>query len=96
MTHAALDMYLVSIYNLFRLPTLVEPALKSRQDVEAGAVQARLVVDLKADFSDEFSWNTKQIFLFLTVEYASRAKPINQLTMWSRILHKVLSRPRDV
>ena len=47
------------------------------------------MVDLKADFSDEFSWNTKQIFLFLTVEYASRAKPVNQLTMWSRILHKV-------
>ena len=57
----------------------------------AGGSQARLVVNLTADVTREFSWNTKQVFLFLTVDYSSAARSVNQLVMWSRI---VLSKAR--
>ena len=41
---------------------------------------------LDADVRDEFTWNTKQLFIFLTVEYERPGKPSNQLVMWSKIV----------
>jgi len=44
------------------------------------------VVKLDADVRDEFTWNTKQLFMFLSVEYATPANPNSQLVMWSKII----------
>ena len=44
------------------------------------------MVKLDADVRDEFTWNTKQLFMFLSVEYATPANPNNQLVMWSKII----------
>ena len=44
------------------------------------------MVKLDADVRDEFTWNTKQLFMFLTVDYATPSKPSNQLVMWSKII----------
>ena len=41
---------------------------------------------LDADVRDEFTWNTKQLFMFLSVEYATPANPNSQLVMWSKII----------
>jgi len=44
------------------------------------------VVKLDADVRDEFTWNTKQLFMFLSVEYATPANSNSQLVMWSKII----------
>ena len=44
------------------------------------------MVKLDADVRDEFTWNTKQLFMFLTVDYATEKNPSSQLVMWSKIV----------
>jgi signal peptidase complex subunit 3 len=46
---------------------------------------------LNANMSSVFSWNTKQIFLFLQAEYESEGSTRNQVSLWDRIIE----RPED-
>jgi signal peptidase complex subunit 3 len=43
-------------------------------------------VGLEADFSSLFHWNTKQLVLFLVVEYSTGKYPRNEITVWDRIV----------
>lgn len=42
--------------------------------------------DLRADFTNLFNWNTKQINAYLTCEYKNPDFPVNQLIVWDRII----------
>lgn len=48
---------------------------------------SRIAFDLDADLSPLFNWNTKQVFVYLTAEYAGKtAGSSNKVTYWDRII----------
>ncbi|PSC70612.1 signal peptidase complex subunit 3B [Micractinium conductrix] len=50
---------------------------------EFGHDRAHVVLNLTADLRSEFSWNTKQLFVFVDFEFATRKNARNQMVMWS-------------
>ncbi|GBF90486.1 signal peptidase complex subunit 3B [Raphidocelis subcapitata] len=48
--------------------------------------QAVLSVGLEADLRSCFSWNTKQLFVFVQAEYATEKHGVNQVVIWDRII----------
>lgn len=48
--------------------------------------QAVLSMSLNADLRSEFSWNTKQLFVFLQAEYETEENKVNQVALWDRII----------
>lgn len=51
-------------------------------------------MDLAADLTSEFTWNTKQIFAYVTVDYVMPDHPRNSMVVWSAILQQ--ARDADV
>lgn len=51
-----------------------------------GVDRALLRFDLKADLSQAFHWNIKQLFVFVVAEYESKANPLNQVIIWDKIV----------
>jgi signal peptidase complex subunit 3 len=51
-----------------------------------GMDRALLRFDLKADLSQSFHWNIKQLFVFVVAEYESKANPLNQVIIWDKII----------
>ena len=49
-------------------------------------MQAFIVLDLAADLRSEFTWNTKQLFVFVDVEFATKKNSRNDMVMWSAII----------
>eukprot|EP00899_Mesostigma_viride_P008520 jgi/Mesvir1/1766/Mv09619-RA.1 len=50
--------------------------------------QAILVWNLTADLSTVFSWNTKQLFVYLVAEYVSKDNVLNQAIVWDAIIQR--------
>ena len=48
--------------------------------------QAHIFFDINADFTDCFDWNTKQVFVYVVAEYATKKHPVNQVTLFDRII----------
>ena len=55
---------------------------------EGGHDRAALALDLSADLSREFSWNTKQLFAWVAADYATPASPATTAILWSAILEE--------
>lgn len=56
--------------------------------------QARLGIDVDIDLRDEFTWLTKQLFVYVTVEFKTAANQLNQVAIWSHIIEdKVVISP---
>ena len=53
------------------------------------------MVNLTADLRDEFSWNTKQIFLYVQLDFETSRSDVNQAVMWSEILPSRVSEGED-
>jgi len=47
-----------------------------------------MTLDLEADFSSLFNWNTKQLFLYLTAEYQTKNNVLNQVVLWDKIIQR--------
>lgn len=45
-----------------------------------------LTFDLHTDLSHLFNWNVKQLFLYLTAEYATANNELNQVVLWDKII----------
>ena len=43
---------------------------------------------LNADFRSAFSWNTKQLFVFVQAEYPTPENKVNQVVLWDRIIER--------
>lgn len=43
-------------------------------------------IDLSVDLREEFTWMTKQLFLFVTVDFETPENHVNQMVMWSHII----------
>lgn len=46
------------------------------------------ILSLVIDFSKLFHWNTKQLFLYMTIEYATLENPHNEMVIWDRIVQQ--------
>ncbi|KAK9798567.1 hypothetical protein WJX73_009480 [Symbiochloris irregularis] len=52
---------------------------------ESGMDRAYLKLNLTADLSSLFTWNTKQAFIYVKAEWQTASRPINQAVLWSHI-----------
>ncbi|XP_061679018.1 signal peptidase complex subunit 3-like [Syngnathoides biaculeatus] len=68
----------VSKVLLRRVDDLTEPG--RRRDL------ASVTFDLSADLQPMFDWNVKQLFLYLTAEYATKRNALNQVVLWDDIV----------
>ncbi|XP_030207877.1 signal peptidase complex subunit 3 [Gadus morhua] len=42
--------------------------------------------DLSANLQPIFDWNVKQLFLYLSAEYATKSNSLNQVVLWDKIV----------
>jgi signal peptidase complex subunit 3 len=49
-------------------------------------------IDLSVDLREEFTWMTKQLFLYVTVDFETPDNRFNQMVMWSHIITSKASR----
>ena len=49
-------------------------------------MQAWVAVNLTANLQDSFTWNTRQIYLWLTAEYRTEKNQLNQAVFWNWII----------
>lgn len=54
----------------------------------ATALQAYIILNMTADLRSEFTWNTKQIFAYVNIEFETERNRKNQMVMWSSIIEK--------
>lgn len=47
-----------------------------------------LTFDLQADLNPLFNWNVKQLFLYLSAEYATPKNAVNQVVLWDKIIQR--------
>lgn len=52
----------------------------------SSALQAYVVLNLTADLRSSFTWNTKQLFVFVNVVFETPKNSRNQIIMWSSII----------
>ncbi|KAL0273221.1 UNVERIFIED_CONTAM: hypothetical protein PYX00_005951 [Menopon gallinae] len=45
-----------------------------------------ITFDVKADLTNLFNWNVKQLFLFLTAEYETPNNKFNQVVLWDKVI----------
>lgn len=50
--------------------------------------QAVMTFNLEADLRSVFSWNTKQLFVYLQAEYETPSNKINQIVLWDAIIEE--------
>jgi signal peptidase complex subunit 3 len=50
--------------------------------------QAALSMRLDADLRSAFSWNTKQLFVFVQADYVTPENGINQVVLWDKIVER--------
>ena len=48
--------------------------------------QVVMTFNLNADLRNEWHWNTKQVFVFLQVEWRNNAGALNQVSVWDSII----------
>ena len=44
--------------------------------------------DVQADLSPLFTWNTKQLFVYVVAEYTNQKGFVNEVVMWDRIVRR--------
>ncbi|EYU35545.1 hypothetical protein MIMGU_mgv1a0151142mg, partial [Erythranthe guttata] len=45
-----------------------------------------LTLDISANLETLFTWNTKQVFVFLAAEYETPKNALNQISLWDSII----------
>ncbi|KAK1277593.1 Signal peptidase complex subunit 3B [Acorus gramineus] len=51
-----------------------------------GNDEVSLTLNISADLQSMFTWNTKQVFVFLAAEYESPQNSLNQVSLWDGII----------
>lgn len=51
-----------------------------------GNDEVRVALNISADLTSIFSWNTKQLFVFVAAEYATPKNSWNQISLWDSII----------
>lgn len=45
-----------------------------------------MTLNISADLQSLFTWNTKQVFVFLAAEYETPQNSLNQISLWDAII----------
>jgi signal peptidase complex subunit 3 len=53
-----------------------------------GDDRVTLSLNIKADLESVFTWNTKQLFVFVAAEYWNPEEGFNQISLWDTIIEK--------
>lgn len=51
-----------------------------------GNEEASIALNISADLQSLFTWNTKQVFVFVAAEYETPQNALNQVSLWDRII----------
>ncbi|XP_030475787.1 signal peptidase complex subunit 3B-like [Syzygium oleosum] len=51
-----------------------------------GNDEVSLTLNISADLQSAFTWNTKQVFVFLAAEYETTQNSLNQISLWDAII----------
>ncbi|KAG5127446.1 hypothetical protein JHK82_028281 [Glycine max] len=51
-----------------------------------GDDEVSMTMNISANLQSLFTWNTKQVFVFLAAEYETPKKPLNQISLWDGII----------
>ncbi|KAM7280168.1 hypothetical protein ACFE04_007302 [Oxalis oulophora] len=51
-----------------------------------GNDEVSLTMNVTADLQSLFTWNTKQVFVFVAAEYETRKNSFNQVSLWDAII----------
>ncbi|CAN8269895.1 unnamed protein product [Cochlearia groenlandica] len=51
-----------------------------------GNDEVSLTLDISADLQSLFTWNTKQVFVFVAAEYETPKNPLDQVSLWDAII----------
>ncbi|KAI0510716.1 signal peptidase complex subunit 3B [Dendrobium catenatum] len=51
-----------------------------------GNDEVSLTLNISADLQSLFTWNTKQVFVFLAAEYETPQNALNQISLWDAII----------
>ncbi|XP_010913326.1 signal peptidase complex subunit 3B [Elaeis guineensis] len=51
-----------------------------------GNDEVSLTLNISADLSSMFTWNTKQVFVFVAAEYETPQNALNQVSLWDGII----------
>ncbi|CAL1393562.1 unnamed protein product [Linum trigynum] len=51
-----------------------------------GNDEASLTMNITADLQSLFTWNTKQVFVFIAAEYETPKNALNQVSLWDAII----------
>ncbi|XP_027363312.1 signal peptidase complex subunit 3B-like isoform X2 [Abrus precatorius] len=49
-------------------------------------VQVSMTMNVSADLQSLFTWNTKQVFVFLAAEYETSKNSMNQISLWDGVI----------
>ncbi|XP_022150797.1 signal peptidase complex subunit 3B-like [Momordica charantia] len=56
------------------------------QNQPHGNDEVSLTLNISADLQSLFTWNTKQVFVFLAAEYETPKNSLNQISLWDGII----------
>ncbi|XP_077243934.1 signal peptidase complex subunit 3B-like [Tasmannia lanceolata] len=51
-----------------------------------GNDEVALTLNISVDLQSTFTWNTKQVFLFIAAEYETAKNSLNQISLWDHII----------
>ncbi|CAI0551470.1 unnamed protein product [Linum tenue] len=54
--------------------------------IDATAAMVSLTMNITADLQSLFTWNTKQVFVFVAAEYETPKNALNQVSLWDAII----------
>ncbi|CAI5940178.1 unnamed protein product [Closterium sp. NIES-65] len=53
-----------------------------------GNDEAVLTLNITANLTSVFTWNTKQLFVFVTADFSTPKHPLNQVSLWDAIVER--------
>ncbi|CAK9194272.1 unnamed protein product [Sphagnum troendelagicum] len=62
--------------------------VESFQRLPNGNDEVKLILNITADLQSLFTWNTKQLFVFVAAEYATPKNVLNQVSLWDIIVER--------
>ncbi|ONK81462.1 uncharacterized protein A4U43_C01F29340 [Asparagus officinalis] len=86
----ALMLAAASFLDGFNSPTVqahaqIHKIRRFRKQVN-GADEVNLSLNISMDMESLFTWNTKQVFVFVTAEYQTPKNSLNQISLWDHII----------
>ncbi|XP_060692606.1 signal peptidase complex subunit 3-like [Hemiscyllium ocellatum] len=84
-------VFLSTMFQQPRVPVSIRVSgisLKIYEDYTGNHDLGSINFSIFVDLAPVFNWNVKQLFLYLTAEYATAKNKLNQVILWDKILQR--------